>query len=41
MYVVLLRFSANKALAADTVIFLHTGGLPATFAYRDAILAIS
>ena len=25
----------------DTVIFLHTGGLPATFAYRDAILAIS
>ena len=24
---------------ADTVIFLHTGGLPATFAYRDAILA--
>jgi 1-aminocyclopropane-1-carboxylate deaminase/D-cysteine desulfhydrase-like pyridoxal-dependent ACC family enzyme len=27
--------------AADTVIFLHTGGLPATFAYRDAILAIA
>ena len=25
--------------AADTVIFLHTGGLPATFAYRDALLA--
>jgi 1-aminocyclopropane-1-carboxylate deaminase/D-cysteine desulfhydrase-like pyridoxal-dependent ACC family enzyme len=23
----------------DTVIFLHTGGLPANFAYRDAILA--
>lgn len=25
----------------DTVIFVHTGGLPANFAYRDAILAIS
>ena len=27
--------------AADTVIFLHTGGLPATFAYRDAIIAMA
>ena len=25
----------------DTVIFLHTGGLPANFAYRDAIEAMS
>jgi 1-aminocyclopropane-1-carboxylate deaminase/D-cysteine desulfhydrase-like pyridoxal-dependent ACC family enzyme len=25
----------------DTVIFLHTGGLPAVFAYRDAILEMS
>jgi 1-aminocyclopropane-1-carboxylate deaminase/D-cysteine desulfhydrase-like pyridoxal-dependent ACC family enzyme len=30
----------GRLTAADTVIFLHTGGLPATFAYRDAILAI-
>ncbi len=26
---------------ADTVIFLHTGGLPANFAYRDAIQGMS
>ncbi|HZQ08465.1 MAG TPA: D-cysteine desulfhydrase family protein [Anaerolineae bacterium] len=26
---------------ADTVIFLHTGGLPANFAYRDAILEMA
>jgi 1-aminocyclopropane-1-carboxylate deaminase/D-cysteine desulfhydrase-like pyridoxal-dependent ACC family enzyme len=25
----------------DTVIFVHTGGLPAVFAYRDAILEMS
>jgi len=25
----------------DTVVFLHTGGLPAVFAYRDAILEMS
>jgi 1-aminocyclopropane-1-carboxylate deaminase/D-cysteine desulfhydrase-like pyridoxal-dependent ACC family enzyme len=31
----------GKLTAADTVIFLHTGGLPAAFAYRDAILASS
>ena len=31
----------GRLTAADTVIFLHTGGLPATFAYRDAILAIA
>jgi len=31
----------GRLTAADTVIFLHTGGLPATFAYRDAILAVS
>lgn len=30
----------GRLTAADTVIFLHTGGLPATFAYRDAILAM-
>lgn len=26
---------------ADTVVFVHTGGLPAVFAYRDTILAMS
>jgi 1-aminocyclopropane-1-carboxylate deaminase/D-cysteine desulfhydrase-like pyridoxal-dependent ACC family enzyme len=31
----------GRLTAADTVIFVHTGGLPATFAYRDAILAVS
>lgn len=32
---------AGELTRDDTVIFVHTGGLPAAFAYRDAILEMS
>ena len=31
----------GRLTSADTVVFVHTGGLPAVFAYRDAILEMA
>jgi 1-aminocyclopropane-1-carboxylate deaminase/D-cysteine desulfhydrase-like pyridoxal-dependent ACC family enzyme len=31
----------RRLTSADTVVFVHTGGLPAVFAYRDAILEMT
>ena len=31
---------AGRLTAGDTAIFIHTGGTPALFAYRDELLAM-